>query len=51
MLVDEAGIQGVLDELNELTNKEQLETIVAAYAAIRHGKLFLISFLKGLDPP
>ena len=51
VLVDEAGIQGVLDELNELTNKEQLGTIAAAYAAVRHGKLFLISFLKGLDPP
>ena len=50
MLVDEAGIQGVLDELNELTNKEQLETIVAAYAAVRHGKLFLVSVLKSLNP-
>ena len=53
MLVNEAGMQGVLDELNELTNKEQLETTAAAYAAVRHGKLFLMSFLKleGLDPP
>ena len=50
MLVNDAGIQGVLDELDELTNKEQLETIAAAYAAVRRGKLFLISLLKGLDP-
>ena len=49
MLVDEASIQGVLDELNELTNKEQLEAIAAAYAAVRHGKLFLIAVLESAD--
>ena len=50
MLVDETGIQGVLDERNDLTNKEQLVTIVAAYAAVRHSKLFLVSVLKSLNP-
>ena len=40
----------MLDELDKLTNKEQLDTIAATYAAVRHGKLFLVSVLESVDP-
>ena len=50
VLIDEAGIPGVLDEMSKLTQKEQLETIVAAYAAVRDGELFLMSILRSVVP-
>ena len=38
VLVNKAGLQGVLDKLDELTDNERLVTAASTYAAIREGE-------------
>ena len=43
VLVDKTGAQAVLDELEMLTESEQLATIASSYATIREGELSFLS--------